>query len=215
MNSEDNSPRSPRVKLSLFHNLNCLANEISCDVLNISDSGMALAPNNGTQMFEESQTLHVLLNAHGKKFEALFRIVRKTNALLGLTIIDENNDYQKLVRDYFKHEFAGVNLAKESNTPKKADGQPHRYKGGNLCQFSYIENQGKLIRFKIQIFGHIIAQDKSGNLSFDHVLPDDSGKPPYEMVAMALKFISQIKDMPDGFFTQIETKINDGISVLA
>lgn len=169
------------------------------------------------------------LMIRSEEFPVQVTLVHAGPSRAGGRFEDPTPEFQRRINEHFLTEFAALKLTsiKRDLLQDDPDGEPLFFVGENNSELFVVVNQGKVIHFHLCFFGNVIDGSKDGKLTAG-TLDDEGfsdGGPGHksaalvrksrvvsdELATIAIRFLSNVRQLDPALRDQIETRLRDRV----
>ncbi len=199
--------RKSRILIRKFHSVQLTSDSNSniFEVVNVSSSGMGLVlQNNNTLTLGEEVDAKFKLGKFNISIK--FIVSRIGKKLIGIQIIENNIQYENILRAYFISEVKGMGLTKVNTNILKAatEGKPTLYYGDGDNELYYIVNADKINFLQITYRGYVIRFGHN-DLSCGKIISD---APADKLAYKGSSLVDMSIEFPDGMLDEFNRFIH-------
>lgn len=168
--------RAIRIKIHEEHRVSFYTGKEKHLILNMNSNGIGLSAESFSELPKENQKINGILVIENDSFPLDLEVVY-ANKHVGCKILSISKECTRKISHYFADELIASKLypLKTENLKPDPDGTPAYYVGEDSCELFFVENEKKLIKFSLTIFGNYIEIDKNEQVHHGKIsIEDDS-----------------------------------------
>jgi hypothetical protein len=134
-------------------------------VQNISSKGLAFDRSADGIEFNENDVFNAKIEFKNSFYQLRLRVVHLSPTLIGCQVIEDIEEYKKVIRDYFSAEISAltINQVGPENLKPDPDGTPFWFQSNQNNELFFVVGVDGLIKkFHLVVFGHSIIFDGQG-----------------------------------------------------
>jgi len=194
---------------------------VACTLNNLSHQGLAFQFVSQLPLLQEGSNINAEIILDDTPISIVLTIRHFSQNGVGCELFSDKAEFKKHVDEFLVDEIKAVEMIEVSSDKlkKDSDGNGHYFTTpDSSCTLYYAENNGKVNKIHINVLGNTINLSPAGEISYGFVL--DEGGPdsiisvkvsslPPEIINHAMRFITNIKSLPDNHREQVVTLIED------
>ena len=200
--SKTTAERHTRVQVVPFYDvtLNVLdqgKSEKILKVANLSASGVGAIPEAGMQLPNKGDRMTGSMVFPDGKFPVTMKVAHASDLAIGCAFVEEFTNLKNEILRYFSVELAAKELVEVNADILKSepDGAPRLFRGRKNCELFLVENDGKIVRFQLSLFGNYIEGGEGLKTKLGFLASAQDEKPKYKgtsLVRLVSEFSPEI-----------------------